>query len=609
MNQRYRPHHSFIWLEALKSSLAIFVALIFVGFSSGIGLLTNDSVSSDAALLTDAIGLSGLGNIAPLLVVGVIALILLVLIIGIIVGLRAWEYRHIWYEFDEGEFSFYQGIFKKQRTHIPYQKVQSVNATASLLQRIIGVCTVDIETAGGAHNQSTSIAYVKKDEAERIRQQLFLRKQFMDAHLTPAEAQERALSWNQGAGSPNPANSADDNVLDKLAQLLDDMRGVFAGEQVDTGTTTYSYGLSNAELVLAAVTGNASFSLVFLGVIVGLFSLFSFASDINLVSEEQVGSFVGSAVAGLGFSPYLLLVIALIVFAVLFLLWVASIVVTCITYGGFTARRRGERIEVEHGILTHVFSGMDVARVQSILIKQTLLQRLLGYCSVSYGRIVSLDESSSASQAQAQNQTHLVVHPCIKLKRAHEIIAGLTPEHADAPECDTPVSPKALRRGLIRGVIWQGNGLWTAVILAIAWFGLQGVRSVLSPDEAASLLPLVDTFSALFPFLFALVGLLIVWDIGGVVLWYRRSAFGLNRRYLTLRNAGYSVSTVVIPRNKIQYAYTSTNPLQRLSGVTTIVAVTAAGVNSKKELLRDVSTDDAASMLDWSRPTAPVTVG
>ena len=59
-------------------------------------------------------------------------------------------------------------------------------------------------------------------------------------------------------------------------------------------------------------------------------------------------------------------------------LWLLSAIGACVSYGGFRACRRDNRIEVEHGLLQHRFQGVDVDRVQSVMVKQSFIRRLLG---------------------------------------------------------------------------------------------------------------------------------------------------------------------------------------------------------------------------------------
>lgn len=81
--------------------------------------------------------------------------------------------------------------------------------------------------------------------------------------------------------------------------------------------------------------------------------------------------------------------------AVAAVMWVLSAIGTCISYGGFRACRRDNRIEVEHGLLQHRFQGVDVDRVQSVVVKQSFIRRLMGYCELSLGKIDAAAENSN----------------------------------------------------------------------------------------------------------------------------------------------------------------------------------------------------------------------
>ena len=86
------------------------------------------------------------------------------------------------------------------------------------------------------------------------------------------------------------------------------------------------------------------------------------------------------------------------------------------------------------------------------------------------------------------------------------------------------------------------------------------------------------------------------------VLWYRRSALGYNRIFMSMTNGGLSVKTSIVPRKKIQYGFIKTNPFQRMAHVAIVNARTAAGVGGTTEVLWDVSEEDAAEWIEWVRP-------
>lgn len=568
---RHSLHHCYIWLGALRAAPVIFIC----GFSSLPGLTK----------LAEALGF--------ILVNAFFAAVLLllaftVLICGVVMGARAWTYRYTWYEFDETEFSFYSGILNKRRTHVPYSKIQSVNERASLLQRLAGVRTVNIDTAGGASNKALVISYVERSAAEYLRRELFRRK-----HIEGEGERIAAVAPSSLAGQGN--------VLDAAAAVMDDIRGVFAKDAVNTGVVTCEYRLGNKELLFSALCGRASFGLALATVMAALVVMATLAILAVLVDSTTFFAATGVPKSDLmlacGLTGFLLLLCLAIT-------WVTYLVGVCLSYGGFQARRRGGRIEVERGLITHVFNGIDVDRIQSVHIHQTFFQRLMRCCSVSYGRIgVASGEESSSSSSQSETDK-LVVHPFLPIAEAWNVVQGLTPEYAHAPVAGTPMPKVALRRAITRRAMLKGVGFWLAVVLLLLCAAVFAADATAARGHA-QLGGLVAAM--LIPGLLLCAAIAAI-EVVGAFLWHRRSAFGFDGSGTIVVNGGYSTDTVIVPRKKMQYACLRTNPLQRHAGVATVLVCTAAGVRGRDERLIDVPIAEASAWLDWAQPEGDLAV-
>lgn len=645
--QRHKLHHSYIWLSAVRSLPYVLIALV-VSIGPAAGSLIEDLGNIDA------------NNMGLPIIFGATVLFLLILE-GIIIGAAAIGYRYRWYEFGVSEFSSYWGIFNKNRSHIPYQRIQSVNEKMSLLQRIVGVCTVTVETAGGENNKALVIPYVEKSAAERIRREVFMRKSLMASGLTPQEADERmqalvaqermqaegsfaaanapvGLNGFSGAvgtpGAPIPpwelqaqqqavlqqtqqmpqgvpqqiqqgafpqsqqGASPATNVLDMPADVMDDMRGIFAHAEVDTGKVTCEFGLSNKELLLSALSSKTSFAFVLLGVISVLATLLGGLVDARIISSSEA---VYSA-AWQAMSSSFGMLFLLFILGILLVLWLISVGSSCLTYAGFRSRRRGNRIEVERGLITHVFSGMDVERIQSIHIHQSFFQRLLKCCSVAYGRVGAMEENGNSDGANSSEADKLVVHPFLPLSRVQEVIEGLTPEYRTLPQPTRHVDKKALRRALTRRVVWQGLGFWLLVVLVCTWVVLGIFVSSELSQEVFSGMTLLQVMLLITGIVGALIVVIAVFEAINAVLWYRLAAMGWDRFGFTIVNGGFSTDSVTIPRTKIQAALIRTNPLQRHAKVASVIVNTAAGVGSTRHRLIDVSRGDAEEWLTWACP-------
>lgn len=608
--RRIPLHHSYIWLSALRALPYVFAGVLFSALS-----ILSEIADYVAKLL-------GIDNLAFLLVFA-FCIVLTLVIGGFAVGAAALEYRYKWYEFGSAEFSFYSGIFSKKRTHIPYQRVQSVNEKMSLLQRIVGVCTVTIDTAGGVDNKALVVPYVEKSAAERIRRELFMRKNLIASGLSPQEADKRMESLSAqtyvtspsmpvmpgavqpvtpGSVQPEPCavqgTTPGDNILDMPAQVMDDMRGIFAGAEVDTGKITCEFGLSNKELVLSALSSKTSFVFVLLGVVSAVSTFLGGLVDAHLVSSSEA---VYSTAWHLVGSPAGVMLL-LFVLSILLVFWLISVVSSCLAYAGFRSRRRGERIEVERGLITHVFSGMDVEKIQSIHIHQTFFQRLLKCCSVAYGRVGATEEESGSNSSGASAPNKLVVHPFLPLSRVPEVISSLTPEYQSLPLATRTVAPCALRRALTRRVIWQGLGFWLLILLVCAWLVVELVVPEALSDEIVAGMSLEGGMVLASGVLGALVVVIAAFEAINAVLWYRKAAFGWDHSGFTVVNGGFSIDTVTVPRTKIQAASLRTNPLQRHARVATVLVDTAAGVGLTRHKLIDVSRSDADAWFEWVHP-------
>ena len=586
---RHHVHHSYIWLGSIQAAFALFVVMAISGFSSIVGAIADGEVlrNGDLPLLMLIIGLCVVG---------------FVVIVGLIALMQWWSYKHLYYELGPEEFNLYSGIFNKKRVHVPYQRIQSVDQRATLIQRIFGVCTVSIDTAGGSANKAVTVPYVRKTQAEELRRELFARKQYVVAvqQGAPASAVAQAAA---AAGYPQAAGVAPhalNNVLDAPAEIWDDVRGVFGGENVDTGRVTFEYGMTNKELVLTGLSNNTAFLVIVLGIVGAVSQVFSQLAPILGGSVEPVvGNVVSVGMKLFGGNVIAAGVAAFLAGAVI--LWVISAIGSCISYGGFRACRRDNRIEVEHGLLQHQFQGVDVSRVQSVVVKQSFIRRLMGYCELSLGKIDAAAENSDEQQKSLSHQG-VVIHPFVKLNRVPEILAGVIPEFADVPVDNIPVAPVGLRRALIRRCIIQGTGLWLAVILAI---GHISANMLMNPAVASDAMAL-GYINAGAVVGYALCVVLFILDAVGAVLWFRGSGFAYNEKFMQVSNGGFARETVSFPRKKIQFGYTRTNPFQRNAKTATINARTAAGVGGTTVRLIDAGADDAREWLEWLEPRGNV---
>ncbi len=67
------------------------------------------------------------------------------------------RYRNYIYYFTKGEIVVKRGILRIERIVIPYTKIQNVNVSRSLIEQLLGLATVKIETAGSSGHTEAKI--------------------------------------------------------------------------------------------------------------------------------------------------------------------------------------------------------------------------------------------------------------------------------------------------------------------------------------------------------------------------------------------------------------------------------------------------------------------
>jgi putative membrane protein len=136
-------HPATVPYRALSKIVAVVSALVFVG----------PAVASQAAEL----GLL----VVPL---GIVA-------IAAIVVYEVAYYRRFSITLSDDALEVYSGVFARQEREIPYRRIQNVDVTRNIVQRLLDIAQVKVETAGGGETEAT-LRFVSQADATRLQEQL-----------------------------------------------------------------------------------------------------------------------------------------------------------------------------------------------------------------------------------------------------------------------------------------------------------------------------------------------------------------------------------------------------------------------------------------------------
>jgi len=341
------------------------------------------------------------------------------------------RYAAFRYRYEERELVIRTGFIFRNERHIPYARVQNINAVQNVLHRMLGVVDVHIETGSGQEPEA-KMSVLPLDALEEMRRRVL------------GDRGETA------AGS---------------------------GEAVAQGETALQLlHLSPRELALSGFIDNrglvvvgAAFGVLYeLGLIDGLVN--------RLVGEQDSGrglvrQILRSVFAG-GSLPIGRIMLMLGAFAAfLGLMRLLSMIWAVIRLYGFTITRAGDDLRTEFGLLTRVATTIPVRRIQTLTVREGPLHRLFGRVSVR------VDTAGGDHKEQGVTQREWLA-PILPRADLDTFLRRVQPE-LDLPAVAwRGVAPRAARRAFVRATVvvsvialpfwlwpsWWDVAVWVAMI-------------------------------------------------------------------------------------------------------------------------------------------------
>lgn len=364
-------------------------------------------------------------------------LILLVIPYAIVAIVRSLSFR---YRFDPGELVITSGFIFRNERHVPYGRIQNIDAVQNVLHRLVRVVEVRVETGGG-------------DEPEAKMRVLPL----------PAleEMRERVFTGRAGRAGPQPAAATgvvEERQPERRALLALGPRELLLAGFID------SRGL---------IIVGAAFGLLWE---VGLFDPtidFVFGENVSGrgVIRQAVRALFGGGIPSIGRMAILALAFAALVLAVRLL----SMCWSLIRLWGFRLDRTGDDLGAEFGLFTRVMATIPVRRIQTVTVRESPLHRLFKTASIR----VDSAGSDGAEGGAAKRES---LAPIVKRADLPRLLAEVLPDVDIAGVTWCPVDPRGFRRALRSSLVLAAlftvpfilmlewwTFAWLAVLVVWAW--------------------------------------------------------------------------------------------------------------------------------------------
>ena len=230
------------------------------------------------------------------------------------------------------------GVMVKKKRYIPFERIQSVQITAGILQRLFGLVKVEVETAGGGKEAEFVLAALPRKTALELQKIL------------------------QAGGKP-------------LEEAPDEKDSI-------------EYKLSIRSLLLLASTSNG-IGVAISAILVVLSQLDDFLPQMNVWVK------IGTYAEHLAAARVSLIILA--VFLLILLAWLLSLFGTIIRFSGFHLRREGDSIKINRGLFEKQQLNIPLKRIQAVKVVEGLLRQPLGVVSV---QVVSISNIGAKGEGK-----------------------------------------------------------------------------------------------------------------------------------------------------------------------------------------------------------------
>ena len=356
-----------------------------------------------------------------------------------LIGYETAYVRRFTYDLGGDTLDIESGVVSRRSREIPLRRIQNVDISRNVVQRLLGIAVVSFETAGGGETEAR-LRFVSFEEAKRLQSALGRLKR---------AAEEDDAAGDEDADGPDPATPG---AGDRPTRRRPDVPPV-----------TELFALDRTEL---ALVGALSIDFRVPGV---LFLIVSTVGSTVVPTYLRATSGVALVLAG-----------AVVLVGVALLSWVVGAAAAVAQYYDFRLVRSGDELQYERGLLQRYDGSIPFDKIQTLTVADNPLKRYFDYATLyieTAGYAPGSGGSSRGSEAAV---------PLAERDRVLDLIEELEP----VGEVTFRRPPKrARRRYLVRYLLVVG------VLTGIAYSADLLVPLPVPPWSPAVLAPLAIWFA------------------------------------------------------------------------------------------------------------------
>jgi putative membrane protein len=436
--------------------------------------------------------------------VGVVGFVLILLAISI---LNFWFFK---FHHDNEKIQIRRGLLFKKNLTLYFERVQEANLEQAFYFRPFSLWALKLESAGSG-KEEIILPGIHQDLANKIKQLV------LDAQKKPPAKQNQSLADASQVDEP------------KNKIQIESPKAAIVDYQIKlTLIDLLRYGLMHNTLIyyvaiLSPILGQNE---KFWGRIAEWFE--------ESPLTKEFAAYLSSHNLWVG-----ILAVTLLVLLILLLIYAVSILLSLIKFWDYTLVVQGERFQYQAGLLNRLASGFRKHKLQTLVVKQSLIARLLNRYSIE------VRQTNEANRKQGEIN-HGFVIPVVTETQLQDILQML---NIQTPEWKKCVPAKMFWDAFIYG------GLLTLITAAI-----------LMTTE--------------IPVWWSL-GVLLLAVLLSIKNWYS-IGYDINQNGFSAKHGILGIKTTYVPQIKIQKMQLSQGPIQRLHNTGSIAlwsGATLEGLN------------------------------
>ncbi len=491
-----------------------------------------------------------LGDDEPLRLGGLLPFVAGALLLVAVIAVIQWAYFK--FRIAEDRLLIRKGFIKKTALDLPYERVQGINVERSLVDRIIGLVSVTLDTAGSFQAEG-KLPSIRTEVADQLRACVAALRPGLEEDVVVGDASEAGATDAEGL----PTDAGADAVAAGGVGTSAAARARLAARP-NWGRTILRLGAADMFRI-----GLANRNFIFVAAMVGILTDLLQPGDFIDPLLEALAAGVDSAAgafSGLGALAQLAVVVVLIL-TVLAVALILTVTAAFLRHHDFTLWHDGRTFRSRAGLLTQREVVVEAPKIQQLTVSQDLVLRWFGRF-----RLRALPAAAVVGQQGGQTPGGLDVAdvldvPLLDGRRAEELRTRVFRREAG----EIPVLP---RDGAFKRVSPHYIRALTLRIWLIAGLVLGGIFLQLAPAGLASDVgvPMLIGWFASIP-----VVVLIAWQL------WRRRGYAHDDDGLASRGGFIGRKVDAFPMRKAQSAIVKRSPLQRRKGLATLQVHLACG--------------------------------